>query len=685
MVQGPAFIYFLHIDDKFYYVDEYRNVLQTANPTPLTFTPDGWQEVSIITERNKKYFGMDRTFTLPLTFVEDGAGILKKIYYSKSVNGKLKLSIADQKLYLETNIYGFGNYYFYYDKFYNGDVDFLTFSHDGPKVSARVIEGGLSKVVKARENTTVEIDVDVPEAVLIKMDGLLFKNNSLYKVLSGPYLGSGLVQHKVPIAFISKESFSVGVSNNSQSTINASTGNILINGGSDYVANISGSVKFQIQYAAFKYTLSIRMKKADNSIEVLYNQQIDTLLNTDYTISFNISPTIPTGATVYIDGLYLSNASPGNLQNMKMVYYETDITVKDSTKYRTTNIKALPVLYVFQQITKKISNSAYTATSELLAASKIMITCGDAIRGLSGSKIRTSLTQFFNSMNAVLNVGMAPVNDVLKMEPKAYWFGGDIIDLGEVSKLRIVPASDYIYNKIMAGYPPQDYGEVNGRGEPNSTLQFTNDIDVKAADYDIVSDYRGDMTGIELTRQNLTGKTTTDSSSDNDTFMIAAGNIGEGSVYELDRSLNPGATGLIDAASAFNLPISPKRMLNNHGWFIRSFLDKMDGTWLKFQTADKNADMIAGGIIEKADVLVSTLAPRLFLPTLFEFETRVPDDYQTLLDANPIRKYRFTYNGITLMGIALKSGIEPSTRKTQIFTLLADASCDLSQLENMYE
>jgi hypothetical protein len=274
----------------------------------------------------------------------------------------------------------------------------------------------------------------------------------------------------------------------------------------------------------------------------------------------------------------------------------------------------------------------------------------------------------------------------LQLEKKEFWFdASSVIDLDPALDLAVTSANDFIFNTIKVGYPNQDYDNVNGKDEPNTTQTYTTPITKVVKELNLVSEYRADMYGIEFTRINLEGKTTTDNESDNDTFVIQVNPVPQNDTgfiyYPLDRSLNALATGLIDPPSAFNLGLSPKHNLLNHGWFIRSFMYGLDNELIKYQTTDKNAELVTD-VIEKADILISDLPLPRFFPFIFEFDTRVPEDYQQLINANPVRAFSFTYQGIAMKGISMRSGIEPSTNKAQTYTLLATADNNMIQLIN---
>lgn len=100
-MEGSEFIYFLKPDPTHFYSMQDSGLAVSTTPIPLDFDPDGWQDISIQNQRNKKYWGVDRTLTIPYSFVEDGAGILKSVFYKYGVEGKAFLTICQQQLDLD--------------------------------------------------------------------------------------------------------------------------------------------------------------------------------------------------------------------------------------------------------------------------------------------------------------------------------------------------------------------------------------------------------------------------------------------------------------------------------------------------------------------------------------------------------------------------------------------------------
>src|SRR3954469_25537092 len=157
-MQGKDFIYFLFDENNNSYYAYGDTVLKSGSLRPLEFTPDGWKKIQLQNVRNPTYFAIDRTFSVPLDYVKDGAQILKYIYTNFGVEAKVFMVICEQQLYFDATEYGF-----YYTLLYKGEIDLANYKHDGVKVTVNIMEGGMVKLLKAYENTKYEIHVDVPD------------------------------------------------------------------------------------------------------------------------------------------------------------------------------------------------------------------------------------------------------------------------------------------------------------------------------------------------------------------------------------------------------------------------------------------------------------------------------------------------------------------------------------------
>jgi hypothetical protein len=602
--------------------------------------------------------------------VKDGAQILKHIYYNFGVEAKVFMSICEQRLSFDATHYGF-----YYTLLYKGEIDLAQLKHDGTKVTVNIMEGGMVKFVKSYENTKYEIPVDVPDAVDVLMDGVALQASANYTVQTANTGGL----HLPGWLFINSEGTSLNVQTNTvylrAGAINTTTSDEW------FIKNIGGS--------AITFTLQgfIKVRTSANGIYIFgfqtsANATYPVYTNNsfiggvDTTIPFNVNITLQAGESLFCIASWSNTL-------FLLTYLDGDLKASFTSRYKSSTIKALRPLYVFQQLISKITEGAYAPQSDYLQSIQdVVITCGDAIRGIEGAKIKTSLRDFFTSYNSHFGIGMGMLGSTLRLEEKAFWVQySDFIDLGEVSKMKVSPATDLLINNIKVGTPNQEYDDVNGKQEFNTTAEFSAPITRVAKDLNLVSVYRADSYGIEFTRLNLDGKTTTDNDSDNDVFMIhIEDNPRDDTFYHLDRSLNPTASGLLTPATVFNLYLTPQRALKRNGNYIRSLFYKLDSKYLLFQTIDKNDALLAGGILEKGPIQISSLDAPLFSCNYLEFETKIPVNILELLKANPLKAFAGTWAGFSFVGIPDKVSVQPGENGAQTFKLLAGPTVDLTQL-----
>jgi hypothetical protein len=670
-MQGKDFIYFLFDENNNSYYQYGDTVLLSASLKPLEFTPDGWTKIQVQNQRNPTYFALDRSFTVPLEYVKDGAQILKHIYYNYGIEAKVYMSICEQKLYFDATHYGF-----YYTLLYRGEIDLANFKHDSTKVTVNIMEGGIVKLIKAYENTKYEIPVDVPDAVNILMDGVDLRASSTYTIQPGNVGGL----HLPGWLFVNSEIASPNIETNTvylrAGSINTSTSDewIIKNLGSDPITfTLLGSIK--VRASANGIFIFGFETSGGTQVPAYVNNSFPGGVDTD--IPFNVNITLQPGEKLF------SIASWSNTLFL-LRYLDGNLNISFTYRYKTTAIKALRPLYVFQQLINKISDGAYTGVSDYLTneINDVVVSGGDAIRGITGSVIKTSLRDFFTSYNSDFGLALGMLGAELRLEPKSFWVQyTDVIDLGEVSKMKVSPANDLLVNNIKIGSPNQEYDDVNGKEEFNTTQERSAPITRVSRELNLVSVYRKDCYGIEFTRLNLDGKTTTDNKSDNDVFMIHIEDDPQpDGTWKLDRFYNAGATGLLTPSTVFNLYLTPARAIRRNGNYIRSLFYKLDHKYLKFQTTDKNDQVVAGGITENADIQIASLDAPLFSCNYLEFETKVPINLLELLKANPLKAFTGTWAGFSFVGIPEKISVQPGDNGAQTYKLLASPATDLTQL-----
>lgn len=691
-MQGSEFLYFLTDNNNQFYSIANGRLKLSATPIPLEFSPDGWQEVSIQNQRNKKYFGIDRSVTIPYTFVEDGAAILKQIFYKYGVNAQVNLIICQQQLY-----YSGGEYGFWYKLLSKLDIDFSTFNHSGYKVTCNLLEGGFPKYLKANENTTYEFPLD-DLAVNVKMDGIRLHGKINNEVLQKVYTlnpDGGLDQFYLATFFTFTQGEQTGlVTNNIFGDvvfgIDWTSDNWILKAVKGSTVRFTGKVRFLYRGSGFHFQLllSTVLNGASSPNQGLYLFDGDLVDNVTYEVDINETVTLVDGESAFFTGYF----TDGSFFE-QITIDQSNINIETVTRQETTYIKALRPLDLFARLIDKVSEGAIEVDSTLLDLEKDKVwTCGNGIRGLSDSFIKISLSDFFAFWDTYKDVGMTVKNGKVILERKVDLINNsDIKALGQISSLKVTPATDLMFNTLKIGYPDKQQEGTNGKEAFNNTFEWSLGATRVVKSLDKTCKIVTDCYSVELTRVTFDGKDTTDSRQDNDTYVLhiesttrpADGDIPEH--FRLERSLNTGTTGLLEPDTVFNLALTPKRCMLNNGGYFRSVLDLMDTSILKFTTSSKNNAVVCDDLIEKEDIPVGLIGTRYFKPYYFDFDLIADNDLLDLLDENPLKVFSFEdVNGVVYKGIAEKVGIEPNYNKNQTYKLLCTSDTDLNHLNDYY-
>lgn len=559
-MQNKSFIFWLFNKDKkaVYYdkiVREAVGIFKTnGEPAHLEYSPDGWKDSLVKYGRNIKYLGVFRDFTAPMNFKKDGAKIVKDAMWGKSgMEAILYLAISK----LNRTVYPPK-----YEPWYVGELDFSKIDQKKSNVVLNVMEGGMSRYLKAFENTTYEIPVDAdPEAKSVLMDGLPFTNKIEYGVFDGQKIDGNT--YMIAIGTVSQEGSTQGILNqDAQFAVSTAYPNdswFMSNDSKFITVNITGQIKLDVKETG---NIIIRIERVNSLLSGpgavvetidLFNESKNA--GESVVIEVDQSITFEPNERLYLKAL--PNTSPS-----AAVWYEikeSSLTVSYEVTFTPSIIKALKPLRLFQKIVEKMTEGRFTARSNFLdSMDDLLITSGSAIRNhegqaptASGSVIKTSLDDFFKSMK-IRGAGIGIENDVLVLEDTKYFFQNDVvIELGEVSDFNPVVAEDLVFNTIKTGYANQDYDSVNGKDEPNVTQNYTTPHTRIVKELDLTSPYRADAYGIELLRINLDGKDTTDNSSDNDTFMLNVKKGGAYIYYSGNVTFNEHGANMISIPEAF--------------------------------------------------------------------------------------------------------------------------------------
>jgi hypothetical protein len=278
-------------------------------------------------------------------------------------------------------------------------------------------------------------------------------------------------------------------------------------------------------------------------------------------------------------------------------------------------------------------------------ASLFAITNGFQVRQfpLADKPIFASFKDWYQTMDALFNIGVGIENNKIVCERKEYFYSPVVIwsfDNVEFSKS---VAREYYYNEFENGFAKWENEEVNGLDEFNSNRQWTLPISVIKNKLSKLAPYIGSGYAIEFTRRKTYQNTSTeDWKYDNDNFIISVVRSGGGFAAKKNEGYdNAEFENILDPPTAYNLDISPKRSLKNWDYILNGCLHHQQDKKVKFAFGEANYKAESkrtdegSTVIENEDVLVSSLQTPLWIPEYYEFEAPINSDVITAMKANP--------------------------------------------------
>lgn len=681
----------------------------------LSFAPSGWELTMLAWMRNEKYYGLIRTYSVPLKFVKDGAKLLRKQFYTYGIEAKAELVID----ILKPETWG-------YKEYYRGEIDFSQFNDSDLFVEVNIAEGGLSKLVKAYENVKYEIQLTGPDVVKVMLDPVKLTDE-----------GGLMINGGVPGNIGNNTGFTLGTSvedlpeNSKVKSLYTAPGYHRLNNGdagNDFFflastdsdlklkGTISGIAANTSDIYSFPFSIGFSVNGFSEFHEI-YNDVVPGGRGKKKEFEFDYEKTLSVakGSKVYL--IFKNNGDPNNVGlNDETQIYAGNIDARFTSETPATPCYALRPADLFKRLVQKIIgransiNNVYGAVSSLLSKNykDHVITCGDSIRGFensatdgtyNGPVIKTSLFEFFQHCNSLYNVGLGvefydgKYNVVI--EKKSYFYNQSmsITDVGEVKDFQLNPATQFIYNQIDIGYDNQTYDDLNGRDEVHARQHYKAPITQVTNKLNLISPYRADPYGIEFTRINLSGKNTTDSSSDNDVFCIVIENIaGENHPKKSGYS---SVTGVLSPETYYNLDITPKKNLYRHSDYLAGIYDKtyLNGNeeyqYINFESADKNVDLVTvladatdpqRSVSEKSNIAIRGLGNGLFLPYEVTFTTKLPRNIAELINLKKNGYIQFWWQGKPYKGFILEASTNPVNNEAKQYKLLLTVQNNLVNL-----
>ncbi len=513
--------------------DAAGNVAWVSVATPLTDDPEGWQEEAVQYMRNPTFFGVFRSMTVTLSFKKTAAKILRWLYYNLGIQAYGKLVIL-RRNNINLN-----------EPYYSGTIDFSQSDDNEMGFDVNVMEGGLVEYIQANKDTTYEVPMDVPEAVNVVMDGIEMLSNVKAEIYADTILN---IENVLVPNIHNSGSVNIGIlvadSETQYPSVEFNTFTSYLEGGNPPIPKDIWPLDWWFKVTAPSHIVASAVVRAQAATGLwfirlyIYNESSGTsrLINlaTGTTGGFIQDLEIPIAIDVnVINGekawLFWEMDVSGVAEFVSFGHFpkldNDTITLVYTYRKPATVVKMHNPLYVFESVMRQMTNGEYGAASLLLSdeaqAKLYALTCGDAIRGIAGAKIRITLMELFKGYNTRFGVGLGTTPTAAIMEVKKKFYNdNNLVDLGEVKDCKFKPYLEGIPNNIKIGCQNREYDDVNGRNEFNTPVEWSTPITKQAKELDLMSPIRYDGYGAERLRIDLEGKPTTDNMSDNDTFMI---------------------------------------------------------------------------------------------------------------------------------------------------------------------
>jgi len=277
------------------------------------------------------------------------------------------------------------------------------------------------------------------------------------------------------------------------------------------------------------------------------------------------------------------------------------------------------------------------------------------------------------------------------IEPiEEFYNPGKIIKLTNVKNVRLKAEPKLAISSIEVGYKDQSYEEVNGLDSFNGKFVFGAPIRSSGEKLDIVAKkLRADDYGIEFARRKQASFTSTeDTRYDNDNFIIAYRQLLDGTFVSKGGQEVDGydsVTGILQPESAFNLDISPGRILRNWSNIYTAAYLKKRGLSLTYSKGANNFDLVSQktgdvSIVESDDIPItidgldnpSNLKTPLFVDDLYELDAIVDQDQWEAIQNDPDSLFEFTTfdNGVEVRNFGYAEKIEYSLSEDEIKLIL---------------
>ena len=534
----------------------------------LTKDPIGWDEAVINMARSEKYKGMNTLYTNSLKFHCNGGGkeYVDAIYESEGIDGRINILI-------EYDCDGSGTY----DTLFDGIVNLASYKTDGEYTTCNIEQSDLHTKLAMRDEISVDLEsttsiggvtITPANTISLPLSSMSIQYSDLWNSANADSYtyGYAFTITDVPYANAVALNMVLGNSDIDSASSVSEYNSMLLTADllpisplvtfNDNTIIYPLSIAYSIDWAGtFADVLSSGTRVTSGADLVLSYGQADAptqiiLYSTasystsnfteDFAVNTSGTISINAGDSIWVN--WFVNAGSAISGDITFTFtQDSTFQITTDTVAFNSNAKSVLIHEAFNQVVDSICDSDNNFYSDYYGridsskrtydadgcGSKIALTNGLNIRKFDTKKIYTSLSDVFDAMDCIHNIGMGIVSGLVRVEPLSYWFDSTtkIITLPLVNKYELKDDNSRYINKIDIGYQKWESEFKGGLDDPNSRHEYSTIIATVKNVYTKICNFITSPYTIEFTRRkNKDVLATEDWRYDNDNFLIAVTN-----------------------------------------------------------------------------------------------------------------------------------------------------------------
>lgn len=404
------------------------------------------------------------------------------------------------------------------------------------------------------------------------------------------------------------------------------------------------------------------------SVELLNIDSPQTKEGQEFTVSYNNKIKVFTGQS--LGCVFNTEALATNGYMIAVLSVQNSkIQIIDETVYDVTESRIIKPFDLFERVVAKITgkNNLFKSTvfGEGGEYENMVVDNGFFARGFPNAflddngiektiQFNTSFQDAFNSYNYLEPLAwfieIDGGKEVVRIEKATHTMKNFIgLRLTSVDNILNDASKIDFFSKIVLGHKKSvEYEQVNGLEEPNGKSEFSTHITDTESEYSVISEYRFDSIGYELTRRfQFSSNPQKDTKFDDNIWMHDAQVDSEG-IYThnlwADKSRSQPAafdsapTGIFDPETAWNLWLSPmNRLFYGHGYSVKRGLYHFRSAKIRFASSNSNNNLrtVIGGfeLHEGGNITISDIEKSRIEASKTNLNFRMTQEIEdTLLD-----------------------------------------------------